>query len=69
MVLGHFLVELQSRLVLYAKIAPRLVLADYVSSGIIGSTKGLIHRYHSTVLYIAVSHVGPYQMLLRSQAE
>ena len=48
MVLGHFLAELQSRLVLYAKIAPRLVLAEYMSSGNLGSTKGLIHRYHST---------------------
>jgi hypothetical protein len=63
MVLGHFLAELQSRLVLHVKIAPRLVLAEHVSSGNLGSTKGLIHRYHSTVLYRVVSHVGPYQML------
>jgi hypothetical protein len=42
---------------------------DYVSLGNLGSTKGLIHRYHSTVLYRVVSHVWPYQMLLRNQAE
>jgi hypothetical protein len=38
-------------------------------SGNLRPTKGLIHRYHSIVFYRVVSDVGPYQMLLRSQAE
>jgi hypothetical protein len=51
-------------------------LPDYVKScnarlfaGILGSTKGLIHRYHSTVICRVVSRVESYQMPLRSQAE
>ena len=65
MVLGNFLAELQSRLVLVCEDCP----LTSTRSGNLRPTKGLIHRYHSIVFYRVVSDVGPYQMLLRSQAE